>query len=93
MTTRASGLFVLILRKVSTPSISGILISVKMRLKAVFRDISTASIPLDARVRIDELFRKVAAGDAEPNELKAELDRWDVFEEYQDQFLKLFKKK
>lgn len=56
-------------------------------------NIDGKGIPLDARVRIDELFRKVAAGDAEPNELKAELDRWDVFEEYQDQFLKLFKKK
>jgi hypothetical protein len=29
----------------------------------------------------------------EPSDLKSELDRWNVFDEYQDRFLAIFKKK
>ncbi len=49
--------------------------------------------PLDARIRIDELFEKVARGEREPGELKDELDHWGLFEEYEDRFLNLFRKK
>ncbi len=56
-------------------------------------DIDAGGIPFDARVRIDELFRKVSSGESEPNELKVELDRWNLFEEYEDRFLAIFKKK
>jgi len=56
-------------------------------------DIDAGGIPIDARVRIDDLFRKVSSGESEPGELKAELDRWDLFEEYEDRFLNIFKKK
>ncbi len=49
--------------------------------------------PLDARIRIDELFQKVARGESEPGELKEELERWGLFEEYQDRFFNLFQKK
>ena len=56
-------------------------------------DIDAGGIPVDARVRIDELFRKVSGGESEPYELKAELDRWNLFEEYEDRFLAIFKKK
>jgi hypothetical protein len=56
-------------------------------------DIDAGGIPVDARVRIDELFRKVSSGESEPHELKAELDRWNLFEEYEDRFLAIFKKK
>ncbi len=48
--------------------------------------------PLDARIRIDELFQKVARGESEPGELKEELERWGLFEEYQDRFFNLFQK-
>jgi hypothetical protein len=50
-------------------------------------------IPGDARVRIEELFRQVSAGDNEPGVLKAELDRWGLFAEYEDRFFSLFKAK
>ncbi len=50
-------------------------------------------IPGEARARIEQLFGKVESGEMEPRELKDELDRWDVFEEYQDRFLGLFRKK
>jgi hypothetical protein len=43
-------------------------------------------------VRIDELFRRVSRGELEPRELKEELDRWGLFEEYEDRFLAIFKK-
>ena len=55
-------------------------------------DIDASGIPVDARVRIDELFRKVSKGESEPHELKAELDRWNLFEEYEDRFFNIFKK-
>ena len=55
-------------------------------------DIDASGIPVDARVRIDELFRKVSTGESEPSELKAELDRWNLFEEYEDRFFNIFKK-
>ena len=55
-------------------------------------DIDAGGIPVDARVRIDELFRKVSSGESEPHELQAELDHWNLFEEYEDRFLNIFKK-
>ncbi len=56
-------------------------------------DIDAGGIPVDARTRIDELFRKVSSGESEPHELQAELNRWNLFEEYEDRFFNIFKKK
>ena len=56
-------------------------------------DIDTGGIPVDARLRIEELFRQVAQGEREPRELKEELDRWDLFEEYEDRFFNIFSKR
>jgi hypothetical protein len=47
--------------------------------------------PSAARIRIEELFGKVASGECEPDELKDELERWGLFEEYEDRFLNLFR--
>ncbi len=55
--------------------------------------VDSGGIPVDARVRIDELFRKVLKGEYEPSELKMELDRWGLFEEYEDRFFNIFKKR
>ena len=52
-----------------------------------------AGIPADARVRIDELFRQVERGESEPSELQEELERWGLFEEYEDRFFKIFRKR
>ena len=49
-------------------------------------------IPADARVRIEGLFLRAAAGDIDPRVLKDELDRWNIFPEYEDRFLSLFRK-
>ena len=56
-------------------------------------DIDSRGIPADARVRIDEFFAKVVRGESEPSDLKTELDRWGLFEEYEDRFLALFKRR
>lgn len=53
----------------------------------------SGGIPGDARARIEDLFRQVSAGESEPGILKAELDRWGLFAEYEDRFFNLFKKR
>ena len=61
----------------------------KRGLLGVDRD----GIPEEARLRIEELFQKVALGGCDPSDLKKELDRWELFAEYEDRFLNLFRKK
>jgi hypothetical protein len=56
-------------------------------------NMDASGLPADARVRIEGLFQLVGKGDMEPAELKTELDRWNIFEEYQDRFFALFKRK
>lgn len=50
-------------------------------------------VPLDARARIEELFGKLVKGEVEPRELKDELERWDLFDEYQDRFFSVFRRR
>jgi hypothetical protein len=56
-------------------------------------DVDRAGIPRDAREGIEELFEQVQRGDADPAQLKMELDRWGLFPEYEDRFLSLFRKR
>ncbi len=55
-------------------------------------DTDSSGIPLDARMSIERLFALVKKGDLDPSALKMELDRWGLFEEYEDRFLWLFRK-
>jgi len=55
--------------------------------------VDSSGLPAEARLRIANLFNLVEKGELEPSELKAELDRWNVFNEYQDRFLAIFKRK
>ena len=55
-------------------------------------DMDSRGIPADARLRIEELFRQVSKGEREPSELKEELNRWGLFEEYEDRFFAIFRK-
>lgn len=50
-------------------------------------------VPVDARLRIEELFQKTMKGEYDPGELKIELDHWNLFAEYEDRFFALFKKR
>jgi len=54
-------------------------------------DMDARGIPADARIRIEKLFDLAQKGDIEPRELKEELDRWGVFDEYEDRFFAIFK--
>lgn len=56
-------------------------------------NVDSSGVPADARLRIEGLFRQVERGEADPAVLKTELDRWNVFDEYQDRFLAIFKKR
>ena len=54
-------------------------------------NVDSAGVPMDARLRIEELFRQVERGETDPSTLKRELDRWELFPEYEDRFLSLFR--
>ena len=55
-------------------------------------DIDQSGVPRDTRNRIERLFFTVERGQCDPSELKKELDRWDLFHEYEDRFLGLFRR-
>jgi hypothetical protein len=55
--------------------------------------IDSAGVPRDARDHIEELFEKTKRNPSCAPELVAELRRWSLFNEYQDRFLSLFKKR
>lgn len=56
-------------------------------------DIDSSGVPAEARVRIEELFQLAHKGETKPDELKAELDRWGLFDEYEDRFFAIFKRR
>ncbi|MDY6893115.1 MAG: hypothetical protein SVO26_05300 [Chloroflexota bacterium] len=55
-------------------------------------DIDRSGIPMDARLSIEQLFDLAKKGELSPSDLKTELDRWNLFEEYEDRFFWLFRK-
>ena len=55
-------------------------------------DVDRKGVPLEARQSIEQLFDEVKNGELDPSALKMELDRWGLFEEYQDRFFRLFGK-
>ncbi|MEE8324247.1 MAG: hypothetical protein V3R31_01175 [Candidatus Humimicrobiaceae bacterium] len=50
-------------------------------------------IPIAAYKEIEILFKLFEKGEIKPSKLKSELDRWEVFDQYQDRFLRFFKSK
>ncbi len=50
------------------------------------------SVPRGVVQHIERLFRQVEEG-LDPKVLKEELDRWGLFEHYQDRFFGLFRRK
>ncbi|MEE8471287.1 MAG: hypothetical protein V3S51_08155, partial [Dehalococcoidia bacterium] len=55
-------------------------------------NIDRSGVPMDARLSIEHLFALVSKGDLDPSELKMELDRWNLFAEYEDRFLRQFRR-
>lgn len=54
--------------------------------------VDSEGIPADARNHIEELFQKTRQDHSYAQQLIAELKRWNLFQEYQDRFLGLFRK-
>jgi hypothetical protein len=54
---------------------------------------SDRGLPRAARESIEGMFRAVARGEMDATALKTELDRWGVFDEYEDRFLDLFRRR
>lgn len=50
-------------------------------------------IPKGAIQQVEELFQAAERGNADPAALKMELDRWDLFDRYEDRFLALFRRR
>jgi len=55
-------------------------------------NVDRKGVPLEARQSIEQLFDEVKNGELDPSALKMELDRWGLFEEYEDRFFRLFGK-
>jgi proteasome assembly chaperone (PAC2) family protein len=49
-------------------------------------------LPASIKEKIDGLFEKAKSDISKASDLKAELDKWNVYKEYEDRFLDLFKK-
>jgi hypothetical protein len=49
-------------------------------------------IPVSVKEKIEKLFVQAKTDIAKAHELKAELDKWNAYKEYEDRFLDLFKK-
>ena len=56
-----------------------------------FLNVDSSGVSGEARNHIEELFEQVSRNPSRAPELVAELNRWDVFAEYQDRFFALFK--
>lgn len=50
-------------------------------------------LPVSVKEKIEKLFEQAKADITKANELKLELDKWNVYKEYEDSFLDLFRKK
>ncbi len=49
-------------------------------------------LPFSVKEKIEELFGQSKLDISKANELKSELDKWNVYKDYEDRFLDLFKK-
>ncbi len=49
-------------------------------------------LPVSVKDKIEKLFEQAKSDAKKANELKTELDKWNVYKEYEDRFLDLFRK-
>lgn len=63
-------------------------------IEKIKKDLATyTKLPQSAREKIEALFKEAQRDVAKARELKEELDHWNVYGEFEDRFLDLFKKK
>lgn len=61
-------------------------------IEGIKGETSEPEVPQSARRKIERLFKEAERDRSKAIELKAELDRWGLFSEYEDRFLDLFKR-
>lgn len=61
--------------------------------RAGLLDMDERGIPRDAKLWIEERFEEARESPSKAQELLLELRRWGLFEEYQDRFFRLFRRK
>ena len=61
----------------------------EMRAKGLLR--TESGVPMDARLRIERMLEEARRGQREPRDVHREIERWGLFEEYQDRFFTLFR--
>lgn len=64
---------------------------IKEELSTIPSDKTSGEVPLYVRQKIERLFREVRQDKNKAYMLKKELDKWNLFEAYEDRFLDLFK--
>ncbi|MBU1121091.1 MAG: PAC2 family protein [Candidatus Omnitrophota bacterium] len=63
-------------------------------LEKIKKDLATyTKLPQSARAKIDKMFKDSGKDLTKASKLKDELDHWNVYKEYEDRFLDLFRKK
>jgi len=50
-----------------------------------------SGIPVAVRLEVDKKFKQFEKGEIDAGQLKNELDRWDIYAQYEDRFLHYFK--
>ena len=77
--------------KVSTPGQAGPIGEEEIeKIKKTLSQLT--KLPVSVKERIEKLFEEARQDITKANELKAQLDQWNVYKEYEDKFLDLFKK-
>lgn len=61
----------------------------ELRAQGLLR--TEGGVPMDARLRIERMLEEARRGDREPGEVHREIERWGLFDEYQDRFFTLFR--
>ena len=61
----------------------------EMRAQGLLR--TEGGVPMDARVRIERMIEEARRGQRDPRDAHREIERWDLFDEYQDRFFTLFR--
>ncbi len=61
----------------------------EMRAQGLLR--TEGGVPMDARRGIEQLIEEARRGQRDPRDVHREIERWGLFEEYQDRFFTLFR--
>ncbi|MYA51692.1 MAG: hypothetical protein F4045_04190 [Chloroflexi bacterium] len=61
----------------------------EMRAQGLLR--TEGGVPMEAHLHIERMLEEARSGQREPRDVHREIERWDLFDEYQDRFFALFR--